>query len=125
MNVRAAAQLLAETIGERDDAHAIAVLFSEQRHGAGVERLVEIHDVGVDLDIFQDLFVHQLLNLGQLFGIGMSVMRKVEAQAIGIDDAAGLLDVRSEHFAERGVQQMRGGVIAHGRVAQMAIDLAD
>ncbi len=40
-------------------------------------------------------------------------MGEVEAQTIGIDDAAGLFDVRAEHFAESGVEQMRGGVIAH------------
>ncbi len=100
--------------GNGDHANAIAVFFAEQRHGAGVERLVEIHDVGVDLDVFQNLFVDQLLNFGQLFGIGVGVMRKVEAQAIGIHDAAGLLDVRAEHFAQRGVEQVRGGVVAHG-----------
>ena len=42
------------------------------------------------------------------------VMREIEAQAAGLDHAAGLLDVRAEHLAQRGVQQMRGGVIAHG-----------
>ncbi len=108
-----------------DDANAIAVFFAEQRHGAGVERLIEIHDVGVDFDVFQNLFVHELLNFGQLFGIGVGVMRKVETQPIGIDNAAGLLDVRAEHFAQRGVQQVRGGVVAHGGVAQVAVDAAD
>ncbi len=124
MDVRAAAQLLAEA-GDRNHAHAIAIFFAEQRHGAGVERLVEIHDIGMDFDVFQDLFVDELLNFGQLLGIGVRVMRKVEAQAIGIDDAAGLFDVRSEHLAKRGVEQMRRGVVAHGGMAQIAVHLAD
>ena len=111
--------------GIETDAHAVAVLLAEQRHRAGVERLIEIHDVGVDFDVLQDLLVDQPLNFSQLFGIGVGVVREVEAQPIGIDDAAGLLDVRSEHFAQRGVEQMRGGVIAHGGVAQIAVDLAD
>ena len=44
-------------------------------------------------------------------------MRKIEAQAGGLDDAACLLHVLAQHIAQRGVQQMRGGVIAHGRLA--------
>ena len=60
-DVRAAAQLLAEA-GDGDDAHPVAVLFAEQSHGAGVERLVEIHDVGVDLDVLQDLLVDEPLD---------------------------------------------------------------
>ena len=94
MDVRAAAQFLAEA-GDGDHTHFIAVFLAEQRHGAGVERLIEIHDVGRDFDILQDLFVHQLLNFRQLVGIGVGVMREVETQAAGIHDAAGLLDVRA------------------------------
>ena len=123
MDVRAAAQFLAEA-GNIDHANAIAILLAEQRHGAGIERLIEIHHIGMDFDVFQDLFVHQLLNFGQFFGIGMRVMREIEAQAIGIDDAAGLLHVRSQHFAQRRVEQMRSGVVAHGGMAQSPSTLA-
>ena len=43
---------------------------------------------------------------------------KSKRRRAGLDHAAGLLHVRAEHLAQRGVQQMRGGVVAHGGVAQ-------
>ena len=41
-------------------------------------------------------------------------MGEIETEARGFDHAAGLLDVRSEHLAQRGMQQMRRSVVAHG-----------
>ena len=64
-DVRAAAELLAEGV-DLHDAHLVAVLFAEQRHGAGLRGLVEIHDVGVDLAVGEDLLVHQPLDFGEL-----------------------------------------------------------
>ena len=46
--------------------------------------------------------------------IHRGVVREIEAQPRRLDHAARLLDVRAQHLAQRGVQQMRGGVIAHG-----------
>ena len=40
------------------------------------------------------------------------VMREIEAQARRFHHAARLLDVRAQHLAQRGVQQVRGGMIA-------------
>ena len=37
-------------------------------------------------------------------------------------ERAGLLDVRAEHLAQRGVEQVRAGVVAHGGVADFAVD---
>ena len=67
LHVRAAAQLLAEA-GNGDHAHSVAVLFAEQRHGAGGERLIEIHDVGWTSVFVEDLLVHQPLDFGELVG---------------------------------------------------------
>ena len=53
------------------------------------------------------------------------VVGEIEAQAARVDDAAGLLDVRAEHLAQRGVQQVGRGVVAHGGVAQIGVDLGD
>ena len=44
-------------------------------------------------------------------------VHEVEAQPIGRDQRARLLDVRAEHLPQRGVQQVGGGVVAAGRVA--------
>ena len=53
--------------GDGDDAHLVAVLLAEQRHGAGRERLVELHDVGVAPGVVRkDLLVHQPLDFVDL-----------------------------------------------------------
>ena len=49
-------------------------------------------------------------------------VREVEAQMRGIDQRARLLHVRAQHIAQRGVQQMRAGVVAHGGAADFVVD---
>ena len=121
-DVRAAAELLAET-GDVDDAHLVAVLFAEQRHGAGPDGLIERHDRGFDRGVAQDLLVDQALDFFDLGLVERGVMREVEAQPRRLDHAAGLLDVRAQHLAQRGVEQVRGGVVAHGGEARRVVDL--
>ena len=50
-------------------------------------------------------------------------MREVESQLVRADVRAGLADVRPEPPAERGVQQMRGGVVALGGVTGCPVDV--
>ena len=50
-------------------------------------------------------------------------MRKVKAGALGIDQAALLLHMRAQHFAQGLVHQVRGRVIAHRGSAQRRVDL--
>ena len=50
-------------------------------------------------------------------------MRKIEAQMIGRDERASLLHVRAENIAQCGIDQMRGGVVAH--VAGAAFGVGD
>ncbi len=49
-------------------------------------------------------------------------VREVEAQMIGSDQRAGLLHVLAQHFAQPGMQQVRGGVVAHGGLANFVVD---
>ena len=51
------------------------------------------------------------------------VVREVEAQPVGPDARTRLLHVRAEHFAQRPVQHVRGGVVAADAVAAHAVDL--
>ena len=60
-----------------------------------------------------DFFVYLLLDFGELAGIDGGEVRKVEAQMIGRDERAGLLHVRAEDVAQRGVHQVRRRVVAH------------
>ena len=55
----------------------------------------------------QDLVVHLLLDVAQFGGINGGEVRKIEAQACRLDQRAGLLDVRAENVAQRGVHQVR------------------
>ena len=50
-------------------------------------------------------------------------VHEVEAQPIGRDQRARLLDVRAEHLAQRRVQQVRRRVVAARRVADLGVDL--
>ena len=56
-------------------------------------------------------------------GLTGGVVAEVEAQPVGSHQAAGLLDVRAEHLAQRGVQQVGAGVVAHGAGAPLGVDL--
>ena len=47
---------------------------------------------------------------------------KSKRRRVRIDERAGLLDVRAEDLAQRGVEQMRAGVVAHDGVAAFAVD---
>ena len=72
---------------------------------------------------FRDFFVHLLLDVGDLAGIDGGEVREIEAQMIGRDERAGLLHVRAENIAQRGVHQVRRSVIAH--VARAALGIGD
>ncbi len=57
-------------------------------------------------------------------GIDCGEMRKIEAQARGLDERAGLLDVRAENVAKRGVHQVRPSVVALDVFAARAVGIA-
>ena len=129
-DVRAAAEFLAveaarrRGVGNRHDADIrLRVLVAEEGEGAGGERVVDVHDVGREREIAEDLFVHLLLDFGEFACVHGCEVRKIEAQMIGRDERAGLLHVRAENIAQRGVHQVRRGVVAH--VARAADGIGD
>ncbi len=52
-------------------------------------------------------------------------MREIKTQPARLHNAAGLLHMGTQHLAQSGLQQMRGGVIAHGRAARGLVDDGD
>ena len=52
-------------------------------------------------------------------------MVEVKAQLVGADVGTGLADVVAKPLAQRGVKQMRGGVVALCRVASGCVNLSD
>ena len=70
----------------------------------------------------QRLGVGDLLDPADLVGGDGRVVREVEAQAIGADQRAGLLDVLAEHLAQRVVEDVRAGVVAADGDAALDVD---
>jgi hypothetical protein len=104
--------------GHGDHAHLVAVFFAEQSHCAGGDGLFERQHLGFDAAVAQDLFVHQPLHFLDFRLVHGGIVREIETQARRLHHAARLLDMRAQHLPQRGVQQVRGGVIAHGGEAQ-------
>ena len=107
-----------KTVADRDDADAVAVFLAEQRHRAGGDRFFRRSHVGLHRRVAVDLLVDDALDVVELLARDRLEVHEVEAQPIGRDERAGLLDVRAEHLAQRRVQQVRRRVIAPRRVAR-------
>ena len=50
------------------------------------------------------------------------VERVVEAQVVGVDERAGLARALADHVAQRAVEQVRAGVVAHRVGAPLGVD---
>jgi hypothetical protein len=122
-DVRPAAELDRDLGVEGDDADGLAVLLAEERHRAAGLRLGE-RDAGLDArgDVLEDPAVHAALDLPLLLGRDPLEVREVEAEAVRGDERALLLDVRAEHLAQRGVEEVGGGVVLDDAAAAVARD---
>src|SRR5690606_15529305 len=119
-HVRAAAQLHAEA-GNRDHAHAITVLLAEQRHRTGCHGFFRRSHFGRHRRVAIDLLVDDALDGRALVDGQRLRVREVEAQPIRRDERARLADVRAQHLSQRGVEQVRGRVIAPRSVAHRCV----
>ena len=117
----AAAQFSGE-LAHAQHAHAFAVFFAEQRHGAEIQRLLHAHVVHFGFGIAADLGVHQVFDGPQLFGADRLEVREIETGALGGDQRAFLADVFTQHLAQGGMQQMGGAVVQHRGLAAVAVD---
>ena len=93
-DVRAAAELHRE-IAHAQHAHVFLVFLAEQRDRAFRHRRVVGHLAGFRGRVPADFGVHEPLDLLQLIGGDRLEVREVEAQPIGRDQRAFLLDVRA------------------------------
>src|SRR3546814_11219830 len=75
------------------------------------------------LGIAADLRVDQGFDLGQLLVADRLKMGKIKAQAIGRHQRTLLADMLAEHFAQRRMQQLGGGMVDHDRLPPIAIDV--
>jgi hypothetical protein len=100
-----------------EHAHFLAILFAEQRHGAGGNGVVGCHQAGGDRLVGADFRVHFGLDRGNVVRAERGGMREVEPQAIGRDQRALLRDMRAQAVAQRLVQQVRGRMVGAGGIA--------
>ena len=119
--MRAAAQFNRK-IAHPHHAHDVAVLVAEERERAGLDRVVVGHLFGRDLGVFADTRVDLLFDRRQVALADRARVREIEAQAIGRDHRARLMDTGAEHVAQRVMQDMGRGMIEHRGVVARAID---
>ena len=67
--------------------------------------------------------VHKGVDLGELLGRDALEVREVKAQAVGLDQGAGLMDVVAQNVLEGRVQQMGGGVRAARRLLRRSTSM--
>ena len=127
--VRAAAQLVAEP-GDPDRPDPLAVLLVEEGVRARLLGLGHGHPLDADLAVLAHDAAHLALD-GQLLVVGeAAVEREVEAQVVGRHERARLARPLPHHVAQRAMEQVRAGVVAHRvrpsfRVHLGAQDVAD
>ena len=117
LDMRAAAQLGGE-VAHTDDTHLVAVLLTEQRHGAALDSIVIRHDARRDVDILLDFPIDQLLDARNLLGAHRLRMGKIETRAIGVHQRALLLHVFPQNLAQRCMHEMGGRMIPGRALAQ-------
>ncbi len=116
--MRAAAQFhgsrVTSCLPHGNHAHYVAVFFIEQGHGAGAHSLIMRHFFGGNRVIRQNEAVHLRLDGGQFIRLHRRNMGEVKTQTIRRDQRTGLVHMRAQYLAQRGVQQMRGRMVAGG-----------
>src|ERR1700721_455431 len=121
--VRATAKFGRE-IANLDDADLVAIFFPEQGHGFGfVDGDINGHVLD-DFDplVAENFLVDDVFDVFELFVGHAGEGRKNKAQMVGRNQRSRLLHVLVQNFAQAGLQQMRGGVVAHGGLADFDAD---
>ena len=98
-------------VADPDDADPVAVLLAEQRHGAALERGLQIHLGGGHHNVRLHLLVDQRLDALPLRILDAGRVREVEAQVVGRHQRAGLGNVGAQDLAQRRVKQVRAGMV--------------
>ena len=114
--MRPAAQL--EGIARHlDDTNDVAVLLPEQHRRAEAPRLVDRRLEDVHGPVLEHELVHAALDILSLLGSERAVVGEVEAELVGSHRGARLPYVLAEHISQRLLEEVRAGVVRHGREA--------
>ena len=90
---------------------------------AGFLGRLDVHQLRLRGAVGQNLRVHLVFNRADLRVRHRGVVGEVKARALGVHQAAFLLHMFAQHFAQRFVHQMCSAVVAHGGGAHRRIDL--
>ena len=104
------------------DAHLVAVLLAEQRHGAGADRRVAIHQPDRDRIVLAQEEVDLGLDRGELGGVTGLGWLKSKRSRSGATSEPFWVDVVAEMAAQRRVQQVGRRVRAAQARAALGID---
>ena len=118
LDVGAAAELggPALNINNTDD---LAVLLAEQSHSAQLLGLFDGHFLDGDVHRLEDLVVDDLLHAEQLLGSDSAEVGKVEVRDLCILIGACLMHMVAQHFTQRCLQQMGGGVRSEEHTSEL------
>ena len=119
--MRAAAQLEAVVL-DTDRAHGLAVLLVEERVGSTLHRLGHRHVLDGDGPVLADDAPDLVLDRAQLVRRERAVEREVEAQVVRRHERPCLPGAVPDDVAQRAVQDVRAGVVAHRRRAPDRVD---
>src|SRR5690348_8759339 len=117
------AAMLARLLAHRDHADLVAIFLAEQRAGAGLAGVVNAHQAGRDLVVFEHDIIGDVFDPRQLLRRDRLGMYEVEAQTVGRDQRPALCDVIAEHLPQRFVQEMRRGMMRADRRPPRMIDI--
>src|SRR5690606_11455355 len=122
LDVGPPAEFNGEAAAHGQDANLVAVFLTEQRHGALGLGGLDVGDFDFHRRVGADLVIDDALQLPQLLGADGFEVAEVETQALTVDQRALLLHMLAQHLAQRGVQQVGGGMVALGRGTHAVID---
>ena len=121
VQVCTAAELHGE-VAHLHHADHIAILLAEHGHSTLLLGLLDGQDLRDHGIAFQNGVVYQTVDLAELLrGNGLE-MRKVEAQAVGLHQRAGLVDMVAQDLLQCGIQQMGSAVGTHNSLPAVHID---
>ena len=98
-------------VAEGQHPYAVAVLLAEQGHGPGVDRRLRRHLLGLRREVLADDRVDLGLDRVDLRRRHRAAMAEVEPHPVAVDQLSLLRDVRAQHIAQRGVDEVGGRVV--------------
>ena len=124
VHMGAAAKLGADAffLAKGDDPHLIAIFFGEERRHPFLERLFVARPAGIHRIVGQDDLVGPALDVAHFCVRQRLVVGKVEAQAIGRHQRAGLMHVCPQALAQGGMEHVGPRVVAHDVPAPVRVD---